>query len=420
MSFSDFGLRFARMTGARELMDDLGAAMSGDSSVKMLGGGNPAHIPEVQELMSQRLREVANDDGLLKRMLSNYPAPAGEEYFRAAIAGLLNREYGWDLSEKNVALTGGSQSSFFLLFNLFAGPGAGPQNNRKVLLPLTPEYIGYADLGVASDMLVSNRPDIELLPDNQFKYRVDFDRLQSDSGGDIGAICVSRPTNPTGNVLTDDEMQRLIGFAQANDVPLIVDNAYGAPFPGILFADITPQWHSGMILCLSLSKIGLPGVRTGIVVADEDTIDALTSMNAVLSLAVGSVGPVLAQGLVESGAILSLSRDVIRPFYEAKAKRAVAWFAEYLADVDYRIHRPEGALFLWIWFPGLPVSSEQLYQRLKQRGVLVIAGHHFFPGLDEEWPHTQECIRVTYSQDDSMVREGIAIIADEVQQILAE
>ncbi|MBT5891342.1 MAG: valine--pyruvate transaminase [Chromatiales bacterium] len=420
MDLSTFGQRFARKTGARELMDDLGAALSGGSAMKMLGGGNPAHIPEVQALFRERMVQVMNDEPLFKRMLANYPAPAGEEYFRVALAGLLNREYGWDLSEKNIALTAGSQSSFFLLFNLFAGPMPGNKVDRKILLPLTPEYIGYADLGVEENMLRSYQPEIEILDDHLFKYRVDFDALAEDESGDLGAVCVSRPTNPTGNVLTDNEMDHLTRFARARDIPLIVDNAYGAPFPGIIFSDITPVWNSETVLCLSLSKIGLPGVRTGIVVANEDVIDALTSMNAVLSLAVGSVGPVLAQSLVETGAIMQLSREVIRPYYETKAMQAVDWCREALEGVDFHIHKPEGALFLWLWFPDLPVSSEALYQRLKQRGVLVIGGQHFFPGLQQDWPHSRECIRVAYSQDDQVVREGIEIIGDELRRIWAE
>jgi len=417
MSFSRFGQRFARRTGARDLMDDLGAALAGDTGVLMLGGGNPAHIPEIQALMAQRLAEISTSDSELKRMLSNYPSPAGEDHFRAALAALLSREYGWDLEAENIALTGGSQGSFFLLFNLLAGD-MGDGAHRRVLLPLTPEYIGYEDLGVSEDMLVSQRPDIEHLDNQLFKYRVDFDGL--DEVDDIGAICVSRPTNPTGNVLTDTEIDELGKLAAHHDVPLIIDNAYGAPFPQIIFSETKPVWNDRTILCMSLSKIGLPGVRTGIVVANRDVIDALTSMNAVLSLAVGSVGPVMMQQLVESGEILKLSRDVIRPYYERKALQSVEWLHEAFNGLPYHIHKPEGALFLWLWFPGLPIKSEELYQRLKRRGVLVIAGQHFFPGLAEPWQHKYECIRVTYSQDDAVVHEGIRLIADEVRRAFQE
>ena len=68
---------------------------------------------------------------------------------------------------------------------------------------------------------------------------------------------------------------------------------------------------------MSLSKIGLPAVRTGIIVAREEIIDAMTSLNAIISLTVSSVGPVLLRDLVESNRIIELSRDVIRPFYAA-------------------------------------------------------------------------------------------------------
>ncbi len=77
-------------------------------------------------------------------------------------------------------------------------------------------------------------------------------------------------------------------------------------------------------------------------------------------------------------------------------------------------------MFLWLWFPGLPISSLELYRRLKEQGALVVSGHYFFPGLAGEWQHTQECLRVTYSQDDDDVARGIAIIGREVRKAFAE
>ena len=56
-------------------------------------------------------------------------------------------------------------------------------------------------------------------------------------------MCVSRPTNPTGNVLTDTEIQKLSKIAQDYDIPLFIDNAYGLPWPNIIFTDeATPYW----------------------------------------------------------------------------------------------------------------------------------------------------------------------------------
>ncbi|MCC5861242.1 MAG: valine--pyruvate transaminase [Gammaproteobacteria bacterium] len=412
MEFSAFGRRYARHTGALELMEDLGAAMA-RGGVHMLGGGNPAQIPELEAVFRAEMAQVLDDPVRSRRMLGNYASPGGEDRFREALAALLKAQYGWELGPANIALTSGSQTGFFQLFNLLAGE-MPDGSRRRILLPLTPEYIGYSDTGVSEGMFSARRPEIELLDDRLFKYRVDFDALQP--GSDTAAICVSRPTNPTGNVLTDDEMSRLSAIARARELPLIIDNAYGLPFPRIVFSEINLHWDENTILCMSLSKIGLPAVRCGIVIAREEIVQALTGMNAVMSLAVPSVGPVLLERLLASGELLRLSREVIRPFYQARAERAVAWVDESLQGCDYRIHRPEGALFLWLWFPGLPISSQVLYERLKARGVLVLSGHHFFPGLeDDDWRHKQECIRVTYSQDEATVREGIRIIGEEVR-----
>lgn len=98
-----------------------------------------------------------------------------------------------------------------------------------MLFPLAPEYIGYADSGLEEDLFVSARPNIELLPEGQFKYHVDFEHLHI--GEETGMICVSRPTNPTGNVITDDELMKLDRLANQHGIPLVIDNAYGVPFP---------------------------------------------------------------------------------------------------------------------------------------------------------------------------------------------
>ncbi|MEZ5480232.1 MAG: aminotransferase class I/II-fold pyridoxal phosphate-dependent enzyme, partial [Thiolinea sp.] len=262
------------------------------------------------------------------------------------------------------------------------------------------------------------RPEIELLDDHLFKYRVDFSQLQLDDS--MAALCVSRPTNPTGNVLTDEEIAHLDELARAQDIPLIIDGAYGLPFPGIIFNQAHPHWNDNTIIVLSLSKLGLPGVRTGIIIANEALITAYSHASTVMNLAGGNLGPALAKDWLADGAILRYSQQHVKPFYQQRAQQAVQWFHDQLGDLPYHIHKPEGAIFLWLWFDGLPISSQLLYERLKQRGVLIIPGQNFFPGIPPGWRHTQECIRVSYAQEERVVREGIHIIAEEVERAYRE
>ena len=414
--FSNFGQQLAGGSGIEELMDDLGHALaSGGPDVCMLGGGQPAHIPEVNALWRRRLEEILAEPGAMERMLGNYDPPRGNPKFIAALARLFASEFGWQLGPEHIAVTSGGQTAFFFLFNLLAGEM--PDGSRKkILLPLVPEYIGYSSQGSCGDLFRAVPPKIEKTGDHEFKYRVDFDALEVTD--DIAAICVSRPTNPTGNVLTDNEIARLSGIAKSHGIPLIIDNAYGAPFPNVIFTDATPVWDEHIILTLSLSKIGLPGTRTGIVVAHPKIAAAVASMSAVVGLANPNIGQAIALPMIESGEILKLANETVKPFYIEKSRLArECVMKSFGSDFEYYVHRSEGALFLWLWFPGLPITSRELYERLKKREVLIISGHYFFFGLeDESWQHRHECLRMTFTMEERIVRRGIQIIGEEVRR----
>ena len=414
--FSEFGKRFAGKIGIAELMDDLGTALSTDPAPLMLGGGNPAHIPEIQLAARKRMEAILDQRGEFERLIGNYDTPQGAKPFLEALAELFQQTYGWNVGPENFALTNGSQNAFLSLFNLFAGEFSDGQK-RKIMLPLTPEYIGYTEVGLTSDFFTARRPEIEMLDDHLFKYRVDFDGLEISD--EVGALCLSRPTNPTGNVVTDEEISRLRTLAKSAGKPLILDNAYGAPFPYAMQTEVTPVWDEDLILCLSLSKLGLPTLRTGIVLANKEIIRLVSRMTSVFSLAPGSLGPALALDLVRSGEVLRLSKEVIRPFYGNKSKRAVNQLKKELRGLPYAIHKPEGALFLWLWLDQLPITAEELYQRLKKKGVLIVPGHYFFPGLNDNWDHKDKCIRITFAQDDEIVSRGISMIAEEIRSLLS-
>jgi valine--pyruvate aminotransferase len=411
MKFSAFGQRFSRRTGTRELMDDLGAVAADRSRWINLGGGNPSVIPSLQPLFVEALGGLdAQADWL--PLLNAYDSPQGHRPFLEALAVWCNERLGWRIGAENLLVTPGSQASFFMLFNLFGGPD-GHGGQRRILLPQCPEYIGYSESWMAPGQLASCPSRIELAGERQFRYEIDFDSLPLDER--VAALCLSRPSNPTGKFASDAELERLAALARARDLPLIIDAAYGLPFPGIVFEKAVQGRAPGQILCLSLSKLGLPGARTGIVVADTPVIDALVGMNAMMSLAPNPLGARLALELMRRHDLSTLAETHVRAHYAERSRAALDICADALQGLPWRVHRSEGAIFLWLWFPGLPVPTSLLYERLKARGVLVIPGSHFGPGLAQEWPHLAECIRVSYAQPDAVLSAGFAAIADELR-----
>lgn len=406
---SSFGQKFSAHSGIYELMENLGQALAAGGDISMMGGGNPAHIPAVEAVWRRRLQEIFAEKGAMESMLGDYDTPRGRPEFLETMANFFNHAFDWEIDSRNVAVTIGSQAANFLLFNMLGG-------ERKILFPLVPEYIGYGDVGIGENLFHAWKPRIELIGDHLFKYRINFGEIDEN----VAAICLSRPTNPTANVITDEEIEHLAAIALERGIYLIIDNAYGQPFPNVVFKPVQPVWNDRVIHTFSLSKIGLPATRTGIVIAAPEIIRRIAVMNAALVLSTSSIGQTITRPLFASGEMVEMCERVVKPFYKARSEQTQAWIAEtFDPSLPYRVHVCEGAFFLWLWFPGMPITDRQLYERLKARDVLIVPGSYFFPGLDEPWRHKQECIRLTYCANPEKVKRGIGIIAEGVKKAFA-
>lgn len=414
MNLSHFGHLLAQDSPIVQLMEDLGEALGRNPDILFLGGGNPAVIPEAQQCFQAHLQALAQDPQATASMLGVYPAPQGSDSTLRAVAEFLSRECGWPVTEANIALVNGSQLAFFILFNLLAGPGADGVN-RRLLLPVVPEYLGYGAQGLGEDFFVSHKPLLHHTGPQRFKYALDTENLAV--GADIGALCVSRPTNPSGNLLTTGEMDQLLAVARSANVPLLVDLAYGSPFPGVVYQASANPWRPGAVHVLSLSKLGLPGVRTSIVVADEALIRCVTRANTIMTLATSNLGPMLLERLITSGDLARLSGQLLPDFYRGQRDYLIELLDNALQGLPYRIHEPQGAFFVWLWLEQLPGGARKLYEALKEQGVLLMAGEPFFFGWESSWSHARECLRLTYCQPPDMLARAVAIIAAEVRSL---
>ena len=352
MEISDFGKKLTERSGILSLMDDLGRPLPEGVTPYPLGGGNPARVEEVERLYEERMKAMLESKEFLS-VISAYDAPQGRMTFLKDIASYFSKRYGWPVSERNIAVTSGSQMSMFFLFNLFSGRYG--EGEKHILFPLMPEYVGYADQSIYRNMMRSVPSRLEYYDDHSFKYILDKGAVSSylDEHDDVGAIAFSRPTNPSGNVLRDDEVQFLSSEAERHGIPLIIDNAYGLPFPSIIFSDAHITWNENIILSMSLSKIGLPSIRTGIVVASEEVIEAL-SLKDIETL----------HGRAED---MGQDNDY-RESFDIAVSRAVARL-NVLSEYSLPFVKPGGAF--------IPYKSGDIAEELKEakNAIAMLGGH---------------------------------------------
>lgn len=414
MVWSRIGARLSGRSGILELMDDLGQALAdGTDTVAMMGGGNPAHVPAVEEAWRARLTQMMATPGEIEHALGDYDPPAGRTSFRQAVATYLQQQCGWPVTAEHVVVTAGSQTGCFLLFNLLAGTGEDGRL-RRVGFPMVPEYIGYADQLAEPGVLTAWQPRVEATGEHRFRYRIDRDAV--DPGDDLGLLAVSRPCNPTAGCLEDDDLDWLIDLAVQRGLVLLIDNAYGLPFPGAVYAERRPPaWSDHLVYGLSLSKLGLPGTRTGIMVCgDPQLARRLAAMNAVIGLANPSLGQAIVEPWLLDGTMDRLGSEVVPGFYRAARDTALAQLDRALAGREYAVHEPDGAFFLWLHLPGL-ADDRALYRACKAAGLVVVPGSYFFPGFARAWHHRHQCLRLSYCRPEAEIARGCQVLA----QVLA-
>ena len=411
---SRIGQKMSNLTGVRAIMKDIIETMqSGSGKWINLSPGNPLILPEVEAMWREYTAKLMAGKEF-GEVVGRYGTSQGYMPLIDAIVAFFNTHYGWGIARENVLITPGSQSLYFYAANCFGGPAANGVS-RKIVLPLSPDYTGYGGVTLDDDTLVAYKPTIDITAPHRFKYRPDFDRLHIDSN--VGAVLFSRPANPTGNVLTDDEVHGIVNAAAKHDVPVLIDSAYAAPFPNLVFTKMTPIFGPNVIHCMSLSKAGLPGERVGVAIGDAKYIEALECFQTNVGIHSSRFGQALAAQAIESGDLFRVSETIIKPFYQRKAKVLTDAFERHLPDdVPWHLHEAEGAIFAWLWLKDLPITDKELYQRIKQHHVFVVPGEPFFPGLKEDWPHKRQCLRISLTATEDELENGAAIIGRVVRE----
>jgi valine--pyruvate aminotransferase len=406
-----------RLTGVRAIMKDIVETLRSPAAAKFcnLSAGNPLILPEIESLWAELTREIlaSKEYGAI---ICRYGASQGYEPLLEAIAQDFSKRYQIELSPSNILVTPGSQSLYFFAANAFAGYDS-QKHLRKLLLPLCPDYTGYGGVSICEEAVYAIKPLIEDdLARHRFKYHPDLEKLTVDES--VGCIVFSRPCNPTGNVLSDQEVASIASKAAPSSCPVFVDSAYGPPFPALNFTEMNPLFAPNVVHCMSLSKAGLPGERIGVAIGAKELLEVLECFESNAVIHASRMGQAIVARAIKNGSLVRLSKEVIRPFYMRKLALLEEALAAHLPDdLPWRLHQGEGAIFAWLWFENLPISDQELYALFKQAGVILVPGSPFFPGLRENWQHSHECLRLSLTAPDQQIVEGVRRMGDVVRKV---
>lgn len=327
------------------------------------------------------------------------PAPAwGDPTLREALSGWLHSR-GIRATVDEILVTSGAQQGLNVLARAFLSPG-------DVVVTETPTYPGA---------LLAFRwsgADVVGVP-------VDHDGLQVDALEEALAryrpkLVYTIPTfqNPTGTVLSRERRRRLLELAGRYRVPIVESDLYGEMYfdadpPGRLKALDT----SGVVIYQeSFSKIAVPGLRVGWLVAPVGAIAALTAARSIIDLHTPPVMQRLAAAFLGS---VHLDRHLAALRAECRARRdqAVASLRQHCPRLRFRI--PAGGYYLWAQLPA-PLTTEDLVPIASEHGVAVRPGTQFAPEAGDDH-HIRLCFAAL---DPGRIVEGARRLGDAVEQAL--
>ena len=416
-ALTKIGAQMSNLTGVRAIMKDINETLRASKGQELynLSAGNPLILPEVEQLWRDCTADLlaSSEYG---EVVCRYGSSQGYSPLIEAIVQDFNQRYGLSLTERNILITAGSQTIYFYAANAFGGY-TEDGGFKEIVLPLSPDYTGYGGVCLFPEALVAYKPTLDIDADaHRFKYRPDFNQLAITEN--TGCVIFSRPCNPTGNVLTNDEVNKITDLAAPHHVPVLIDSAYAPPFPALNFTEMTPIFGENILHCMSLSKAGLPGERIGVAIGDENLIQVLECFQTNVGIHSSRYGQAIAARAIESGTLANIAENVIRPFYQQKFDVLESTLeAAMPKNIPWFLHRGEGAIFGWLWLQDLPMTDWEFYQELKKVGVILVPGSSFFPGLKEDWEHKHQCLRISLTGSDQEITIGMQRLAKVAEQV---
>ncbi|MEO3703615.1 valine--pyruvate transaminase [Trichormus azollae] len=416
-ALTKIGAQMSNLTGVRAIMKDINETLRANQGQELynLSAGNPLILPEVEQLWRDCTADLLASPEY-GEVVCRYGSSQGYAPFISVMLKDFNQRYGLNLTERNILVSAGSQTIYFYAANAYGGY-TNDGDLKQIVLPLSPDYTGYGGVGLCPEALIAYKPTLDIDSANhRFKYRPDFSQLSITQ--ETGCMIFSRPCNPTGNVLTNDEVEKIAALAAPYHVPVLIDSAYAPPFPALNFTEMTPVFGENILHCMSLSKAGLPGERIGIAIGDENLLQALECFQTNAGIHSSRYGQAIAARAIESGELANIAESVIRPFYQHKFDMLESTLQAAMPNnIPWFLHRGEGAIFGWLWLEDLPMTDWEFYQELKKVGVIVVPGSSFFPGLKEEWEHKHQCLRISLTGSDEEITIGMQRLAKVAEQV---
>ncbi|MCU7919392.1 MAG: pyridoxal phosphate-dependent aminotransferase [Candidatus Thiodiazotropha sp. (ex Epidulcina cf. delphinae)] len=328
---------------------------------------------------------IAAGQAALASGKTHYTPATGLPALCEVIAGFYREVCQTELDPQRVIVTPGASGALQLVMSVLINPG---------------ESVLMADPGYPCNRhfveLVEGRP-VALPVGPETGYQLTAEWVEEAWREETKAVLVASPSNPTGTLIADDEMQRLYATVQRLGGVLIVDEIY----QGLVYDVVggtALRYGDDLFVINSFSKFfGMTGWRLGWLVAPESFIDPLDRLAQNIFLSAPTLSQFAALSAF-SPAVMEILEQRRQAFRQRRD-----FLLPVLRELGFSIPvTPQGAFYLYAGCNGISDDSQVLAQQLLQEAGVAVT-----PGLDFGFNRPQSHLRFAYTTDLERLEEGV-------------
>ena len=306
---------------------------------------------------------------------THYTLASGRIQLRQKISDWYQQRYHAEVEPERIQVTVGASGALQMVFWSLINPG------DQVLLvdPGYPCNQNFVRLAGGTPVLLPTTAD------NGWKCTAE--QISAAITDKTRALLIASPNNPTGTVMSREELTDIAALCEAHKIALIVDEIYG----GLIYdqADFSAcELGNEVFVINSFSKyFGMTGWRLGWVVCPEHFVRPLEKLAQNLVISPPTIAQFAAEAAFEPATITILEQRRLQ-FQQRRD-----YLLQALPELGFRIDSvPGGAFYLFAEISELGLTSNELCgQILEQAGVALT------PGLDFSRNHADDHVRLAYT-----------------------
>ena len=288
----------------------------------------------------------------------------GDPELRSEICKFYKEEYGMDVADEEVFVSASACLGMYLALEAIVDDG------DEVILQ-APYFTPYPQ-----QVELARGIPVELPTYEEEAFQINTERLESLITERTKALVINSPSNPTGNCLTVETMEKIAAIAEKYDLIVISDDIYTSfsyQNPFVPFASL-PGMKGRTIIINSFSKnFTMTGWRVGNIIAPDYIIRTIQQINENVVFTAPSIS--------QRAAIYALrNRETVQPEMVAEYKKRMFFAAERINEIPKMsvIYPPKGSFYLFINIKKSGLTSEEAADViLRKAHVLMLPGNAF-------------------------------------------